>query len=128
MLKSCSYCGRIHDSRFNCGKKPNRKINPKNITQQNEFRNTKKWQKKRKEIKERDNFLCQICLKENRFEYNNLSVHHIVPLIEDYNLRLDDDNLITLCDYHHKLAERGEISKKELYKIIKNKKYIPPNI
>jgi len=27
MLKSCKYCGRIHDSKFDCGRKPKKKNN-----------------------------------------------------------------------------------------------------
>ena len=44
-------------------------------------------------------------------EYNSagLEVHHIVPLEEDESLAYDWANLITLCRYHHELAERGEI-------------------
>ena len=42
------------------------------------------------------------------------SVHHIVPLVEDYEKRLDDDNLITLCSRHHEMAEKGDIDRREL--------------
>ena len=48
-------------------------------------------------------------------------MHHIIPLEEDYNKRLDSDNLITLCRYHHELAEKGEISREELQEIIADK-------
>ncbi len=37
-------------------------------------------------------------------------VHHIVSLEQDFDKRLDDDtHLITLCAYHHHLAEIGAI-------------------
>ena len=55
------------------------------------------------------------------YTYKELEVHHIIPLEEDYNKRLDSDNLITLCRYHHELAEKGEISREELQKIIADK-------
>lgn len=119
MLKSCRYCGRIHDSKIKCKDTPIRRFKPKERTEQIEFRNTKAWQRKRKEIKERDNYLCRVCLLENRFEYHDLSVHHIVPIIENYDLRLENDNLITLCSYHHKQAENGEITRDRLREIIK---------
>ena len=48
---------------------------------------------------------------------SDLSVHHIVPLKVDYDRRLDNDNLITLCRYHHEAAERGYISRLELANI-----------
>jgi 5-methylcytosine-specific restriction endonuclease McrA len=46
-----------------------------------------------------------------------LSVHHITSLKEDFSKRLDNDNLITLCELCHRKAEVGAIKKEELYKI-----------
>lgn len=63
MLKSCKYCGRIHDSKYICPNKPIRnkyKVN----TEEDKFRNTYVWQKKRKYIKERDKGLCQVCIRK----------------------------------------------------------------
>lgn len=117
MLKSCKYCGRIHDNKFDCGMKPKRKKEP---TQINKFRWSRKWTEKREQIRERDNYLCLVCKAENRFTYEDLEVHHIVPLEEDYNLRLDDDNLITLCVIHHKAADREEIDREYLYKLLES--------
>lgn len=48
-------------------------------------------------------------------------MHHIIPLEEDYNKRLDSDNLITLCRYYHELAEKGEISREALQEMIADK-------
>ena len=44
-----------------------------------------------------------------RYTYKELEVHHIVPIEEDYSKRLDETNLITLCRYHHELAEKNTI-------------------
>lgn len=120
MLKSCSYCGRIHDSKYICKEKP---IKKKTITEADKFRWTRMWQKKREEIKKRDLYLCQICIRElydtiNKYNTKDLSVHHNTPINEDYNKRLDDDNLLTVCDYHHKMCDRGEITREEVQKII----------
>ena len=57
MLKSCSYCGKIHDSKHICKEKPNRK---KEVTEADRFRWTSLWHRKREEIKKRDLYLCQI--------------------------------------------------------------------
>lgn len=38
-----------------------------------------------------------------------LSVHHIVPLEEDFELRNDMDNLVTLCSRCHEDAENGRV-------------------
>jgi predicted restriction endonuclease len=47
-----------------------------------------------------------------------LEVHHAVPLETDYDKRLDDDNLITLCERHHEMAERGDIPLDVIRRII----------
>lgn len=46
--------------------------------------------------------------------FRGLSVHHIVPIEEDYSLRLDNDNLITLCSLCHSIAETGGIERRYL--------------
>lgn len=122
MLKSCQYCGRIHDSKFDCGKKP--KLQNKKPTHIDKFRWTKIWQNKRKEIRERDKQVCQICIRQlynysRQYETDDLSVHHIIPLYKDWDKRLDNDNLITLCLFHHEMAECGEIYEEELLQIAK---------
>lgn len=121
MLKSCQYCGRIHDSKFICTSKPQTK---KQITEADKFRWTSLWQKKREEIKQRDLNLCQICIRELyntivKYNTEELEVHHNVPINEDYNKRLDNNNLLTVCDIHHKMCDRKEISREEVQQIIK---------
>ena len=121
MLKTCSVCGKIHDFNKICRRKTTKKS-----TEANKFRKTYKWAEKSKYIKQRDNYLCQVCLLDKyntnyKYTYKELEVHHIIPLEEDYNKRLDSDNLITLCRYHHELAEKGEISREELQEIIVDK-------
>ena len=93
----------------------------KKDTKANRFRNSAAWIKKREEIRERDNNLCQACIRElegTKVKYNSslLSVHHAISIHKDYGRRLDDDNLITLCAYHHDQAEKGRIK----YQVIKN--------
>ena len=61
-------------------------------------------------------------MKDNIYAYNNLKVHHIIPIEKDNDRRLDSDNLITLCSYHHKQAEMNKISAEELKNLID----IPP--
>lgn len=116
MLKSCKYCMRIHDSKFDCGKKPKRK---KPANEINKFRWSRQWREKRNQIIERDKYLCQMSLREEppRYVYTNLEVHHIIPIEEDWDKRLDDDNLITLSEEYHEKAERGEISREILIEI-----------
>lgn len=118
MLKTCSICGRIHDINIICSRQRKKKK-----TIQIDFRNTYKWKQKRNQIKIRDKYLCKVCItgKYNtlyKYNYDELEVHHIVPIEEDYSLRLDDNNLITLCRMHHEMAEAGKISKEELKEMI----------
>ena len=114
MKKTCSYCGKIHPRGYACPHKPKRF---RNKNTKDEFRSTIVWQKKRKAIVERDMWLCRICLDEGTLTSDKLQVHHITPLEADYSLRLEDTNLITLCPYHHELAECGQISADRLRKL-----------
>jgi hypothetical protein len=118
-LKSCKYCGKIHSGI--CEEKPQN--NRKKGTNADRFRWTKDWQTKRDDIRERDNQLCQVCIRKlygtlNQFTYDDLSVHHIEPLHERWDRRMDDYNLITVCLYHHEMAERGEIPRSVLLAIV----------
>ena len=87
------------------------------------FRSTMAWKLKRNEIRDRDRNLCQICFRElyqtiDKLNYENLSVHHCEPLNENFDKRLDDDNLLTVCEYHHRLCDNGTIPQDEVKRII----------
>ena len=116
MLKSCSRCGKVHNHGHKCY------ANSKNYYQHNpeirKFRNSTAWKNKAEEIKERDKYLCQICLKNNIFNYKELSVHHIQPVAENEALRLENINLITLCEKHHHECENGKIPRQEQQAIV----------
>lgn len=119
MLKSCKYCGRIHPRGYICLKKP--KAAKHKNSKAAAFRNTSAWRKKRKQIFRRDFHLCRVC---NEGSYDvfgvpgldlDLQVHHIEPLEERFDLRLDDGNLLTCCSRHHRLAEDGDIPRDYLH-------------
>lgn len=119
MLRSCKYCGKIHDSKYQCSEKPVRR---KTRTKQNSFRSTEAWKRKSLDIRTRDNYLCQICIRKlygTTRQYNNkeIEVHHIVPVAEDWDKRLDNSNLISLCSRHHEMAEAGKIPRMELIEL-----------
>lgn len=115
-LVSCPKCGRIHPVNM-CPR--SRSARPAGswiktrTTQANKFRSSYKWTRKAQQIKERDHYLCIACLHDidgggqPAYTMAGLEVHHIVSLESDFNLRLDDSNLITLCRYHHERAEQG---------------------
>lgn len=120
MLKSCPYCGRIHKKGEQCPyKKP---VDYVKKDMYYDFRNSSRWQYKRDEIKDRDLYLCQACLlnltgTKKRLNGEELEVHHIEKLRDKFDKRLDNENLITLCKYHHKLADMGQIDAELLKKI-----------
>jgi 5-methylcytosine-specific restriction endonuclease McrA len=99
---------------------------------QDRFRNTSAWKKKSLHIRERDQYLCQACLngigftKSRRITTDNLQVHHIIPLKDDRNEALNNENLITLCETCHELAEQGKISAEKLVEIARANEKIPP--
>ena len=119
MYKSCSRCGKIHDFNHDCYK--NRQV--RGLTNADKFRKTYKWHQKSIDIRDRDKNLCRCCIAniyntQTIYNFDKLEVHHIVPLEEDYSSRLDDDNLITLCCYHHKLADNNAIPRNILFKLV----------
>src|SRR5574344_1776276 len=111
MLKACQYCGKLHRYGENCPLKPMRRS--KRGTTIEHFRSTQAWQRKRADIQRRDLHLCRLCAigyGGKPYTFNpDVQVHHIVPMSDDWDSRLDSDNLICLCPYHHELAECGKI-------------------
>lgn len=126
MLKTCAVCGKIHDINKECRPKVRRKQSYYERYKEDDrsnFRGSWQWKNKREEIKQRDHYLCQVCrVNKHRtlkvFNSEGLEVHHIEPLKDKPELKLENSNLITLCTYHHKMADKGIIKKEELKKII----------
>lgn len=119
-LVTCKYCG-VVERGHRCEHRPKRK-NIKN-RESDRFRSSAVWKKKAEECKQRDRYLCRVCVAGlyntlNQINYKNLESHHIIPIAEDYNKRLDNDNIITLCQMHHKMAERGQIPREVLFEIL----------
>lgn len=122
MLKSCKYCGRVHDSRYDCGKRP--RFARARRSAEHEFRSKKIWTDKSLDIRTRDHFCCQLCARDIMrppalplINVEDVQVHHITPVAEDPDMALDELNLVTVCRYHHELCEQGKISRDELRRI-----------
>lgn len=115
-LKSCSVCGKIHPRGKEC--KPKRDYG---TSEERKLRYTYAWKQKREQIKKDAFNLCEVCLREGVYTYEGLEVHHITKLRENPNGLLDDDNLITLCTFHHKQADAGEIPKEYLEQIARER-------
>ncbi|MGF3066631.1 HNH endonuclease [Facklamia sp. P12950] len=75
----------------------------------NQFYWSSAWRKLSRRIKQRDNNECQVCksqgkvtLGSNKKNGKILIVHHIKPIEFYPSLRLDEDNLLTVCiDCHN---------------------------
>ncbi|BDR84888.1 HNH endonuclease [Clostridium tetani] len=65
-----------------------------------EFYHSKPWLIVREQIRQRDNGLCKLCLRNKKIRSMDM-VHHIEELREKYNKRLGKDNLICLCNKCH---------------------------
>ncbi len=61
------------------------------------------WIRKRNKIKFIDNGYCLACLDKHDIKSMD-TVHHIVELKEDWSKRLEDDNLISLCESCHQVV------------------------
>ena len=78
------------------------------------FYSTNKWKQKRRQILARDHNNCQRCL--GKFDSQGTvklrrarTVHHIVPLKENFSLALVDSNLVSLCfNCHEEIEGRAE--------------------
>lgn len=66
MLKSCKYCGKIHDKKIECRQKKEtlKKYREKKDDIETRFRWTSAWKRKAEMIKKRDLYLCQVCIRE----------------------------------------------------------------
>lgn len=113
MLKSCSRCGKVHEyNKCPLGepkrtyyKKRNRVGERSDISR---FRSSALWQRKREEIIKRDSGLCRLCLHNGTLTRANLEVHHIISIVRNDSLKLDNNNLITLCNKCHNKVETNE--------------------
>ncbi len=113
MLKSCSRCGKLHPHGHICtiGK-------TYNGGDERRLRKLNAWDKKSVEIRERANYLCEVCRDHDLYTYDRLEVHHIESVREAPGKLLDDNNLICLCASCHKEADRGALSRDYLYQLV----------
>lgn len=127
MLRACKYCGRIHDRQHICQQKEasireRQSRRSKENKKIYDFHRSQKWTDKSVSIRTRDHYCCQVCARKlhgarRLYETEDISVHHIKPLSEAWEDRLDDYNLISLCRIHHEMADKGEIGRDELFQI-----------
>ena len=121
-LKTCTYCHKIHDVKMKCTAKKGY-YRDKNTRYEKDkdyikFIKSKQWHNKSQEIKRLDSHCCLVCKSLGLISPVYLEVHHIVKYRNDSTLKLDNDNLITLCVNHHKMADSNKIASSELHSLI----------
>ena len=116
MYKTCSRCGKMHPYNYICnvGKSYQGGAERKE-------RSRYAWTKKSQEIRERANYLCEVCRDRGAYTYKDIEVHHITKVREDKTKLLDNLNLICLCTEHHKQADRGELDKDYLSELARKR-------
>lgn len=122
-LKTCTYCRKIHDDKKKCTAKKGYYREKYSRYEKDKdyltFIKSRQWFNKSQEIKLLDSHCCLVCKSLGLISPTYLEVHHIVKFRNDSSLRLDNNNLITLCVNHHKQADNNNISINELHRLIK---------
>jgi len=89
------------------------------------FYKTAKWKSKRENVLRRDEYMCRECRRYGRTTPAT-TVHHILPLEQRPDLKLNSQNLISLCEQcHNKMHDRGndnltELGKQWVDRVFKN--------
>ena len=76
MYKSCTRCGKVHDTNYKCNHNRYKKD-----TEARRLRNKSNWHSKSEEIRKASNYLCSVCRAEGIYNYKGLEVHHITPIL-----------------------------------------------
>ena len=130
LYKLCPHCGRKVDYYSQCEcvdkyKKDKYKAYKNNRKDKKEqsFYSSTAWIRLRDTIRSRQHGMCVVCyLKDNKI-INQDVVHHITELKEDYSKRLDEDNLICLCNKHHdhvhNVYDKSDKNKKDMQDILR---------
>lgn len=104
MYKACSKCGKIHAYNYICETK--RRFSG---GEERKLRSRWSWTQKSKEIREKANYLCEVCKAQGIITYDDIEVHHITKVKDDESLLLDNYNLICLCAPCHYKADHNQI-------------------
>ncbi|EOU2050044.1 MAG: hypothetical protein E6610_03925 [Clostridium perfringens] len=131
---SCQYCFGFHKKGSDCPKKPKtdygqKKENLDEVNKmENKFYSSSAWQKTRASMMRDCGYKCCVCSNVYpdtivKHYTEAREVHHVIPIRDCWDKRLDVDNLVCLCTEHHHLIHQNEIRNKfELEKFIENLK------
>lgn len=125
----CNRCGKILPAGKKCTCTTEYKKNYNRFGRDNKikkFRSSPEWLRARSAVIDRDDGIDQYIYNTTGEILPGCSVHHIVPLSEDYTKRLDMNNLITLSEdthgrieYLYKTKQKKELQN-ELLRIVQN--------
>lgn len=133
-LISCNYCFGFHQKGTECPKKPKTDYRQKNENldevnkMENKFYSSSAWQKTRASMMRDCGYKCYVCSNVHddtdvRHYTEAREVHHVIPIRDCWDKRLDVDNLVCLCTENHHMIHQNEIRNKfELEKFINNLK------
>jgi 5-methylcytosine-specific restriction protein A len=76
--------------------------------QYSDFYSSPEWQAVRNAAVARDKALCVLCMREGKVKPFH-TVHHIIPIKDDWCKRLSLDNLICVCERHHQQLHKEMI-------------------
>ncbi|EOU1723627.1 hypothetical protein M1Z83_000624 [Clostridium perfringens] len=95
---------------------------------ENKFYSSSSWQKLRASVMRECGYKCYVCSNVHddtdvRHYTEAREVHHVIPIRDCWDKRLDVDNLVCLCTEHHHTIHQNNIRNKfELGKFINNLK------
>lgn len=122
--KRCTICGTRLEYNTICSCKREQKTNSDDYKndKQKQFYKSKKWQNAVKIAKNKFNYLDIYSYYKLGIIEKGQVVHHIIPLDEDFNKRLNLDNMIFLTEKNHRtlhnLMKKDEESKKDVQKML----------
>jgi len=79
------------------------------------FYNSKAWRNLSKRYALSKNYICEECRKKGILK-KGTQVHHIVPIDQDWDKRLDWDNLQLLCTECHNEKHKSRMSAMQKFK------------
>lgn len=131
---SCNYCFGFHQKGSECPKKQKtdyrqKKENLDEVNKmENKFYSSSAWQKTRASMMRDCGYKCCVCSSvHNNTDVRHYTeareVHHVEPIRDSWDKRLDVDNLVCLCTEHHHMIHQNNVRNKfELEKFINNLK------
>ncbi|WIV10534.1 HNH endonuclease signature motif containing protein [Proteiniborus sp. MB09-C3] len=118
--KDCDECSKKVDAQ-NKKRHKDYRLRRTDVDEQ-KFYNSKPWKVTRQVVISRDNGLCLLCLYRKLIR-SYYTVHHIEELKENWDKRLDFENLICLCEschqYVHDVYNKSEESKREMQELLR---------